>query len=58
VDEEADYCGVCGEELTGESHWHCGRCGELTSCIGHWNNGNYTCDKVLADTYQNEMYSQ
>ena len=55
MDEESDYCEVCGEELTEESHWHCGHCGELCSVMGHWKkNDGYDCDKVKADTYQSQ----
>jgi len=54
MDEEADYCEVCGIELTGESHWHCGHCGEECSVMGHWSNGGYDCDKVKADEYQSQ----
>jgi hypothetical protein len=38
MDEDDDgWCDICGEDYSGESHYHCGNCGEVTGMFGHFN---------------------
>lgn len=36
--DEDGYCSLCGEDYSGESHYHCTRCGRQCSMMGHSTN--------------------
>jgi predicted RNA-binding Zn-ribbon protein involved in translation (DUF1610 family) len=41
----SDTCTVCGEQLSGSSHYHCPNCGGRCSMMGHVDaKGNYKCE--------------